>query len=112
MPRHSMPRRGYCSFLFGRNRRSRKLQPHPGASLTWNALSCVAQLDLAPMLLKDAAHDREPEPGSFLARCHVGLEQPAAVLLRQPDPVVDDVDVDRSEEHTSELQSLRHLVCR
>src|SRR6266481_2978082 len=89
-----MPRRGYFSFWFGRDRRSRKLQPHPGASLTWNALGRVAQLDLAPVLLKDAAHDREPEPGAFLACCHVGLEQPAAVLFRQPDPVVDDIDVD------------------
>src|SRR5205814_5350899 len=34
----------------------------------------------------------------------------ATVHLKQP--IVSDADIERSEEHTSELQSLRQLVCR
>src|SRR5437899_4664901 len=38
----------------------------------------------------------------------------AVVSTETPGPIVDDsvTDLRRSEEHTSELQSLRHLVCR
>src|ERR1035438_10831113 len=37
---------------------------------------------------------------------------PAALLAPEVVLVVAWINVDRSEEHTSELQSLRHLVCR
>ena len=46
------------------------------------------------MLLEDAADDGEAEAGALLARRDIGLEQPAAVLLRQSDAVVDHVDDD------------------
>src|SRR5437899_5316038 len=41
------------------------------------------------------------------------LEQHVRALLHQPPGAAEDQQGDqRSEEHTSELQSLRHLVCR
>src|ERR1039458_10459455 len=39
--------------------------------------------------------------------CHLMIENPDEFI-----PVFADAGADRSEEHTSELQSLRHLVCR
>src|ERR1035438_5248641 len=49
----------------------------------------------------------------------IALPAPPLAMVRPPDPrvihnrvVAVDPQVDRSEEHTSELQSLRHLVCR
>src|SRR5205814_7599683 len=55
---------------------------------------------------------------SFITWTSVGLMSAAATAGRQnrgadrPDRAVHGVHVARSEEHTSELQSLRHLVCR
>src|SRR5262245_65097434 len=49
--------------------------------------------------------DRE---GSRLADRDIGLD---AMVLEGAN-VIGDVEDHRSEEHTSELQSLRHLVCR
>src|ERR1039458_986687 len=41
-----------------------------------------------------------------------GLGEQAYAALKAMDVTVLDIPADRSEEHTSELQSLRHLVCR
>src|SRR2546425_5636492 len=50
-------------------------------------------------------HDSEiPRPGDFVTR-HVGTEP--VIMVRGKDGAVS-----RSEEHTSELQSLAYLVCR
>src|SRR5687768_18596962 len=46
------------------------------------------------MILQDAADDGETEPRALFARSDIRFEQPAAVLLRQPDPVVDHIDDD------------------
>src|SRR5262245_48614589 len=46
---------------------------------------------------------------------HVRLSHASACAraLRNREPIIiNDIMLDRSEEHTSELQSLRHLVCR
>src|SRR2546422_2676312 len=47
-------------------------------------------------------------PGAGIERAD-RLERPPGREIRQ---VADPADVDRSEEHTSELQSRLHLVCR
>src|SRR5262245_60232822 len=46
--------------------------------------------------LQAASDSRLPQPGAILTRIYKGKQ----------------LEVTRSEEHTSELQSLRHLVCR
>src|SRR5688500_9040039 len=46
------------------------------------------------MFFENAADDGEAKAGAFLARRHIRLEQPVAVLLRQAGAVVDDVDHD------------------
>src|SRR5262245_66181316 len=46
------------------------------------------------MFLENATDNRETEAGALLARRDVRLEQAAAVLLGQPDSVIDDVDDD------------------
>ena len=86
-------------FRFGRRSRRRprsrrEPQPHPGAALPGTLVGGIAQLDAAAVLLQDPADDGETEAGALLARRDVGLEQPVAVLLRQPDAVVDHVDDD------------------
>src|ERR1039458_2705426 len=60
-----------------------------------------------------------PPPGTTTppARAPAGAEAPAVTgpdaLKAKPGAMIRmNVDVVRSEEHTSELQSLRHLVCR
>ena len=70
----------------------RKLHPCPARAR--NLLRGVAQFDAPAMLLKDAADDGKAQSGTLLARRHIGLEQPRAVLLRQSDAVVDHVDDD------------------
>src|SRR5205814_4615314 len=55
---------------------------------------------------------RTPEPGPFLVAREVGrclYSYRSYVGIRPP---IRKVAMARSEEHTSELQSLRHLVCR
>src|SRR5205814_4976706 len=51
-----------------------------------------------------------------LAFIKLGIDRPEAVIPRAFDSELDECKRDplvaRSEEHTSELQSLRHLVCR
>src|SRR5262249_13455758 len=74
------------------DRRCRDPQPHPGAALTGHFLGGVVQLDLPAVFLENASDDREAKAGPLLAGRHIGFEQPAAVFLRQPDPVVDHVD--------------------
>ena len=74
----------------GRRKRSRIQAPRwPGI-----LLRRIAELDAAAVLLEDLADDREAEAGALLAGGDIGLEQPAAVFLRQADAVVDDVDDD------------------
>src|SRR5262245_62687307 len=42
----------------------------------------------------------------------VDLHEAAPERVGEPPPTDRGLEVERSEEHTSELQSLRHLVCR
>src|SRR5205814_4056408 len=58
-----------------------------------------------------AARVRSRRAGD-LARRTAGREASRARVRRAGDPGRDDASRYRSEEHTSELQSLRHLVCR
>src|SRR2546425_3891813 len=46
------------------------------------------------------------------ARRGIPRDEPAAVTARAREHAHDRADVERSEEHTSELQSLAYLVCR
>ena len=68
---------------------------------------CVEQLDAAAMLLHDLADDREAEAGAPLARRHVGLEQPLAVLAREALAVVGDVDHDDRRPRARRRRSIR-----
>src|SRR3974377_527877 len=70
----------------------REPHPHPRPPLPRDFLAGVAQLDPTPMILNDAADDGEAESGALLARLNVRLEQPAAILLRQTNAVIDDID--------------------
>src|SRR5258705_9091845 len=49
-------------------------------------------------------------PSSCCRPSPVSVVRPAVAPIRKPRPRANHAD--RSEEHTSELQSLRHLVCR
>src|SRR5262245_28026976 len=80
-------------------------------------------LDTAAVISGNVLHDRESEPGATgrsrarLVGAVEPLEDPVEILRFDADAMVDHrqqhlVALDRSEEHTSELQSLRHLVCR
>ena len=46
------------------------------------------------MLFENAADDGKSETGALLAGRHVRFEEPRAVLFRQADAVIDDVDDD------------------
>src|ERR1035437_5929125 len=83
-------------FKFGRFRLAGggKLHAHPGAALPRNLFGGIAQLDATAMILDEAPDDGEPQSGALFARGDIGLEQPAAVFLRQADAVIDDVDDD------------------
>src|ERR1700680_924316 len=52
------------------------------------------QFDASPMLFQDSAYDRETKPRALLACRDIRLQQSVAVLLRQPNAVVDHVDDD------------------
>src|SRR5258705_936429 len=77
-------------------------------------LSLHDALPISPIALKDALAFGAPSrvcrwrPGSRMAYCNSGPAVLAAVVERVSGQRFED----RSEEHTSELQSLRHLVCR
>src|SRR5215467_11721752 len=68
--------------------------PHPSPPLARNFLGGITQIDRAAVLFNNASHDSEPKSGALLAGRNVGLEQPAAIFLRQADAVVDDIDHD------------------
>src|SRR5262249_29311076 len=78
----------------GGHMRGGEAQPCPCAPSAEHALRQVVEFDASAVLFQDAADDREPEPGALLARRHIGLEQPVAVVLGEPDPVVEHVDDD------------------
>src|SRR5262245_21075635 len=68
-----------------------------------------------PHAVEEAGHafDAAHAPGfHLLERAHEHLVKAQAVGAVFLDDLVGIDDVARSEEHTSELQSLRHLVCR
>src|SRR3569832_2855051 len=44
----------------------------------------VVQFETAAMVLHDLFDASEAKPGALLARRHIGLEQPLAILARQP----------------------------
>src|SRR2546426_5442034 len=72
------------------------------------AFAPTARLDGAAVQLDQAAGDGEPEPEAGLP-----LRRPGGVRLAEGvEDVGKEVGADRSEEHTSELQSPCNLVCR
>src|SRR5262249_41105080 len=72
----------------------RETQLHPRAAPARILLRRIVELDAAAMLFENLADERAPETRLLLAGGHVRLEQAAAILLRQADAVVDDVDDD------------------
>src|SRR5205814_10121786 len=72
-------------------------------------LSVDEQFDV--VFVFDAMHD-QVDPVAVLDGIHQGLAPGGVFVMKEPhaaDALEDNID--RSEEHTSELQSLRHLVC-
>src|SRR5262249_3391654 len=54
----------------------------------------IGERHVAPVVLGDLAHDGEAESGSLGTRRHVGLGEPVALIVRQPDTVVGDAEQD------------------
>src|SRR2546429_6572125 len=67
----------------------------------------TATTEIYTLSLHDALPISVVLPGDPSAYCHCGQRTPPS---RSPNPR--DVQPERSEEHTSELQSRLHLVCR
>src|SRR5262245_44989467 len=72
----------------------------------------VAHANEGAMVGEDRRDDRQPEAGPLSFRGEIRLEESRLDLGRHARAVVRQLEAYRSEEHTSELQSLRHLVCR
>src|SRR5215470_3796239 len=72
----------------------RDAQSHPRAAATGRDLRSIEQLHPSAVLLQNAPDDGKTKARAFLARRHIRLEQPVAVLLRQTGAVVDHVDHD------------------
>src|SRR5579875_1555479 len=64
-----------------------ELQGHARA-----AAVAVLETQLAAVVLHDLLDDRQTEAGAAGARRHVGLGEPVALLMRQPDAIVLDHD--------------------
>src|SRR5690349_10083982 len=60
-------------------------ETNPGAALAGDFVGSIAQLDAAAVFFDNAPDDGETEAGALLARRHIGLEQPVAVLFRKSD---------------------------
>src|SRR5689334_19616156 len=56
----------------------------------------IMKFQPAAMVLHDLLDDSETKPCALLARGHIGLEQPLAILPRQAFAIVDDVDSNRA----------------
>src|ERR1035438_545452 len=67
--------------------------------------------DAKPVLLTAYGDPEAPIRAINSAKIHYYLNKPWNPPEEKLYPVLDDL-LERSEEHTSELQSLRHLVCR
>src|SRR5205814_9488398 len=74
--------------------------------------------DALPILLGQDLVATTPQEVSLLPLTHAGLDisdtesMRACVEQFRPELIINAAAYTRSEEHTSELQSLRHLVCR
>src|ERR1035438_393119 len=68
--------------------------------------TAARELGVKVEMVGPETYDPKAEKEAFLAAVH-GQIPPAGILVSAADP-----ELMRSEEHTSELQSLRHLVCR
>src|SRR5438045_5839967 len=80
------------------------------AALAWPADGRLAAAREFTELL-----DARADAGTLLTYSTVGLRGDCDLLIWQAADTVDEIqraESQRSEEHTSELQSLRHLVCR
>src|SRR5262245_62338687 len=71
-----------------------KDQPHQRTLSPEEIIRRIPERYSAPMLLHDALDDRQSQSRALLARCHIGLGQPRAVFLGQPDAVIHDIDID------------------
>src|SRR5947199_2644804 len=84
-----------------------------GADVT--AVTVESALDVSDAIAPIAANDIGARlPGTERGATSTVIALPAAVVPPTPEPptAAGSAITVRSEEHTSELQSLRHLVCR
>src|SRR6056297_1941692 len=86
----SLGRRGPCTCFFAAMQRQAHHRPRPDMRARGERVG-ILQHQRAAMFLDDLLDDRQAQPGALLARCHVGLEQPRAVL-RKADAVIGNGD--------------------
>src|SRR5579863_5146657 len=67
---------------------------HPGAARTRDLFRSIAQLKAPAVLFENSPDDGETQAGALLTGGDIRLKQPRAVLFRQADAIVDDVDND------------------
>src|SRR6266508_5688968 len=111
---------GEMAKLPNRWMRSRTGQPMAPSSVTWASLSSVLRHRVGHGL----AEEQPPDDVGRVMHTHVGARDPDRGgqapqrrpgdegELEVPSGDRDEREQDRSEEHTSELQSRGHLVCR
>src|SRR5205814_10134215 len=97
------------------------LRPSPRSTLfpyttLFRSLEPRAKKILAGLGFKEGDADKVAKTfsGGWVMRAHLArllVAEPSLLLLDEPTNHLD-LEALRSEEHTSELQSLRHLVCR
>src|SRR5690554_7499571 len=72
-------------------------------------------LHVFPGVIDDQVHFREPgltHKGTIATESKAAIAGGITSFIEQPNTVPNAVTQERSEEHTSELQSRPHLVCR
>src|SRR5579863_2745111 len=67
---------------------------HPGAARARDLFRSVAQFEAPAVLFENSPDNGETQAGALLSRGDIRLKQPRAVLFRQTDAIVDDVDND------------------
>src|SRR5436853_4794980 len=99
-----------------------KAVPHPGKTVVeyldfhgWSQRDLARRTGLTPKTISEICNSKSPITPTTALAFEKAFQRPAHLWLnlqRQFDEVEARRREDRSEEHTSELQSLRHLVCR
>src|SRR5262249_10951871 len=82
------------AFLTAGNRLRRENEAHPSAPLPRDFFGGIVKLDAPSVLLKDSPNNGEPQASTFFPGSDIRLQQSAAVLFRQPNAIIDNIDDD------------------